>query len=164
MSEHTTQETDSSEVDDVVVDDVVVERSTVLDVDLEQVRAALEDPELLAAWLGAWQPEGDGAVVRTDEGTVRRVQRVQRGAQDSFGFTWAPVDRPGERSQVVFDLTRVDGGTRLTVRETWMRGPGAAPTLSARAVRLGAAGERWTGCLLTLGALLAARRGATVAA
>jgi uncharacterized protein YndB with AHSA1/START domain len=157
VREHTTQQTDSPEVHDVVV-----ERSTVLGVDLEQVRAALEDPELLTAWLGAWRPEGEGAVVRTDDGTVRRVQDVQRGAHDSFGFTWAPVDRPGERSRVVFDLTPVDGGTRLTVRETWTPEGGAAPTLSARAARLGTAGERWIGCLLALGALLAAR--STVAA
>ncbi|MFN7148507.1 MAG: hypothetical protein ACK4V6_03415, partial [Microthrixaceae bacterium] len=66
-------------------------------------------------------------------------------------------------SEVVVTLTAVGEQTRVVVRETRAPSTGVA-TASARTAALVGAADRWTGCLLALGAVLLAHaeRTATV--
>lgn len=139
-----------------------VRRETLLPSSPERVMEALRDPELVATWLGACSD--DGTRVRTDDDVVRRITQCRREGDHTLRWTWAPESRPEDRSEVVFTLTPEGSGTRLVVRET------RAPCVEARATAsvdaatgrtnaLALAADRWTGCLLALGAVLQAHAG-----
>jgi hypothetical protein len=102
--------------------------------------------------------------VRTDDGVVRRITEREHDGNTTVRWTWAPEAHPDDRSEVVVSLTAVGNQTRLVVRET--RTPSTAtPRASARrTAALAGAADRWTGCLLALGAVLLAHadRTATV--
>lgn len=113
-----------------------------LDAPADLVMAALEDADLLTAWLGEWTDHDDStATVRTDDGIVRTV--TDRGwFGDELRWRWHHYSDESTASEVTIRLVPLDGGvTRLTVRETRATAC-ALPT--------------WTGCLLALGAVLAA--------
>jgi uncharacterized protein YndB with AHSA1/START domain len=139
-----------------------VERSAVLPASPERVMAALSDPELLASWLGTCSE--DGSRVRTDDGVVRRITGRERDGDSVIRWTWAPESDLHDRSEVVVTLTSVGEHTQLVLRET--RGPSfaTAKASSRRTAALAGAADRWTGCLLALGAVLLAHaeRAATV--
>lgn len=139
-----------------------IERTTVLPASVERVMAALSDPELLASWLGTCSE--DGTRVRTDDGVVRRITGRERHGDSIVRWTWAPEAHPHDRSEVVITLTSVGEQTRLVVRETRSSSAGAAQASSRRTAVLAGAADRWTGCLLALGAVLLAHaeRAATV--
>jgi uncharacterized protein YndB with AHSA1/START domain len=139
-----------------------VERSAMLPASVDRVMDALSDPELLATWLGTCSD--DGTRIRTDDGVVRRITGRERDGEAIVRWTWAPEARPDDRSEVVLTLTPVGEQTRLVVRETRAPSGGAAATASARTAVLAGAADRWTGCLLALGAVLLAHaeRTATV--
>ena len=135
-----------------------VEVGIELDVDRERIVAALDDPELLSAWLGEWR-DGAETTVRTDDGR-RRVVSDRRwrhdGAVDELRWTWRADGDQDAGSQVCIRLEPVEGGaTRLVVRETLalagvttaQRSASASPLLESAA---------WLAGLLALGAVLAA--------
>ena len=139
-----------------------VERTTVLPASVDRVMAALSDPELLGGWLGTCSE--DGTRVRTDDGVVRRITGRERDGDSIVRWTWAPEAHPDERSEVVVTLTSVGDQTRLVVRETRTPSTVAAQASARRTAVLAGAADRWTGCLLALGAMLLAHaeRTATV--
>jgi uncharacterized protein YndB with AHSA1/START domain len=140
-----------------------VEVSVDLDVPLDRILAALEDPELLSAWLGEWH-DGEHTTVRTDDG-VRRVVTDRRWHDHAAGrelrWTWRHDGEPDGQgaSHVAIEVLPTDGGTtRLVVRET-LAAP--APGLPRASMRAGAAAPLlesavWLAGLLALGAVLAA--------
>lgn len=136
--------------------DDTIERSTLLDATPDEVLAALDDPDLLAAWLGEWRPdtEGDGATVVTDDGVTRRVRPVESTAT-TRRWVWSPVADPDAVSTVTFTVTTEGHGTRLVVTET----TAVTPTGTAGAA---SSGVRWLPALLALGAVLAVATPAVV--
>lgn len=139
-------------------DDAPVERSTLLDATTDEVLAALDDPDVLAAWLGAWTPDADGrgATVVTDDGVARRV--APAGATTaSRRWVWSPVDDPSSQSVVTFTVRTEGERTRLTVTEATTdvtnRRTGAPVATSS---------VPWTAALLALGAVLAVGAPVTV--
>jgi uncharacterized protein YndB with AHSA1/START domain len=139
-----------------------VERTAVLPASVDRVMAALSDPELLASWLGTCSE--DGTRVRTDDGVVRRITERERDGDSILRWTWAPEAHPDDRSEVVVTLTSVGEQTRLVVRETRSPSTATAQASARRTAVLAGAADRWTGCLLALGAVLLAHaeRAATV--
>ena len=97
-------------------------REAVFPAPSEEVWSALTDPERLADWFAndvelELRPGGAG-IFRWDDGSVRiaEVDAVEEGRR--FAFRWR--DEEGERgeTQVELVLAEVEGGTRVTVRET----------------------------------------------
>lgn len=135
-----------------------VEVSIELDVERDRLVAALEDPELLSAWLGAWEArpgEGEAATVHTDDG-LRREVSDRRWVGDELRWTWRDASRDdGASSHVAIRLEPTDAGaTRLVVTETL-----AVPTTVQASARVGSPlleSATWLASLLALGAVLAA--------
>ena len=95
-----------------------ITRELVLPAPPGEVWEALTDPDRLAEWFANDveldpRPGGRG-VFRWDNGEVRTalVEEVEEARR--FGFRWTD-EEPGE---VAFDLEEVEGGTKVTVRET----------------------------------------------
>lgn len=157
--DRTDEHDDLDELDELDEPDAVspaVERSVALDATVDEVLAALDDPELLSAWLGAWSDDLDGrggAAVVTDDGIVRRVADRRSGVT-TRSWTWRPTDAPDEASTVTFTV-RDDGGlTVLTVREDRVGVRAAASAVAAGAAAT-APSVPWLRQLLALGAVLA---------
>lgn len=127
-----------------------VTRTAELAAPIDEVRAALADPELLGAWLGPWTPTGDGtATVRTDDGVVRRVRLLPSTSNDRVRWRWWPEDDRGAISDVTIELTPTATGTVLTLTETVCSTDGrAAPALD---------GLGWAIALLALEVAVALR-------
>ncbi len=128
------------------------ERSAIVPGDLDTVREALLDAELLSAWLGPWTDLGDGhARVVTDDGVTRRVSDHRIEPDGAVRWSWSPVGDPERCSEVVVHLEDHDAGTQIVIRETLVEGvPGDRVDASIH----GSSGDRWTRCLLALGAVL----------
>jgi len=113
-----------------------------LDAPADLVVAALDDPDLLTAWIGEWTDREDStSTVRTDDGILRIV--TDRGwAGEELRWRWHHADDDSVASEVAIRLAPLEGGsTRLIVRETRASmGPG----------------PNWSGDLLALGAVLLA--------
>ncbi len=133
-----------------------IERTAIVPGDLDAVRDALLAPELLSAWLGPWTDHGDGhARVVTDDGVTRRVSDHHLDADGHVRWTWSPLDDPECRSEVVVHLEDLDAGTQVVIRETLVGGH-ADDRLGdhVEASIHGSSSDRWTRCLLVLGAVL----------
>jgi uncharacterized protein YndB with AHSA1/START domain len=102
----------------------MVERTIQVERDPQEVWDALTEPERLSDWFGATavevelRPGGRITFERGDarwRGLVEGVEPPRR-----FAFRWlVREDQPAiARTRVEFLLERVEGGTRLTVRET----------------------------------------------
>ena len=110
-----------------------MERSIELETDIEDVWAALTQPERLSAWFGARAVEAElrpGGRITFEHGeAVWRglVETVDR--PHAFAFRWLPRpdDPPARRTRVEFRLEAIPGGTRLTVHEAglWEGAPGS---------------------------------------
>jgi uncharacterized protein YndB with AHSA1/START domain len=117
-----------------------VRRETVFEAPVEEVWAAVTDPDRLAEWFANeveidWRAGGEGTF-RWANGEERRavVHEVLPG--ERLAFTWLAED--GAASTVELELHEVDGGTRLVVTETSATA-GAAPVAEwSAAVGLGA--------------------------
>ena len=118
-----------------------IERSTRLPGDLDSVRQALLAPDLLSAWLGPWREGTDGrAIVVTDDGVRRAVTGHHVDDHGDVRWTWAPVDAPGDTSEVVVHLEdHGDAGTGVVVRETRLD----TPTVAARAADVQSSSTRF---------------------
>lgn len=144
----------------------LVERTTTLAVDCATAREAMLDPELLSAWLGAWTPQRDGsASVRTDDGVLRRVTGHHVDEHGDVRWTWSAEDGSDGSSQVVVRFEQVGDSTRVVVREATALDARLAPNRAdattagaATASVFGGVGDRWTSCLLALGAVLERHR------
>lgn len=136
-----------------------VERAVELDASLDEVLAALSDPELLSAWLGAWTEDRSGATVRTDDGVLRRVTD-RRWHTDGVEWRWHDDRDADAASTVRITLEPSSGGTRLVVRETacstGVRATAAPETTAARTRAVVLDPAAWLANLLALGAVLAA--------
>src|SRR4051812_7267613 len=113
-----------------------VEREVVLDTSPEEAWHLLTDPDELAAWLGTplrldLRPGGAAAYVEPD-GTARHavIEQVREG--ERLSFVWWQADE-GVASEVVFELTPVEHGTKVAVTETRASAAGGSVRL-----RLGA--------------------------
>jgi len=122
---------------------LTITRRVDLDIDAEQLWAALSDPRQLAAWLGdeVDLDVRDGAIGTViDDGVVLRVRvdRVDEGR--GLAFTWWEHDQPQWASTVRFDVEeRPEGGSRLAIVETF--DPDAHGTEIAKASAVAA--QRW---------------------
>ena len=137
---------------------LAVEVGIELDVDRDRIVAALEDPELLSAWLGEWHEDAD-TTVRTDDGR-RRVVSDRRwrhdGAVDELLWTWRADGDDGAGSQVCIRLEPLESGaTRLVVRETLALASETTTRVRASSSPL-LESATWLAGLLALGAVLAA--------
>lgn len=119
---------------------VCARRETILEASIEEVWAALTDPERLADWFATEvelvaEPGGAG-VFRWANGEERRavVHEVVPGERLAFG--WEGED--GVASTVELELREVAGGTELTVTETAVPADTLPPTDWSVAVGLGA--------------------------
>ena len=149
-----------------------IERSATLPGDPDSVREALLSPELLSAWLGPWTDEGDGrSLVVTDDGVTRRVSGHSLDPDGNVRWHWAPLDAPDQTSEVVVHLDDHQGGTRILIRETQLhhtaehQGPGedhVRARASVGGTGFESSSDRWTRCLLALGAVLEQRLLVTV--
>ncbi len=106
-----------------------VTREVVLEAPVEEVWAALTEPELLEEWFANdveldLEPGGDG-VFRWDDGDERHAVVEEVDPERRFTFTW-------DDGHVEIDLEEVDGGTRVLVTET--AGAGWATALSLHAL------------------------------
>lgn len=133
-----------------------VTRSTHLDAAPDEVRRALDEAELLSAWLGPWSPTGaDRAVVTTDDGVDRSVRREPPEHDGEVRWTWWPSDDEGAASTVVITVVPDGAGSRLTVTETARASASASTTRSTTGVALDGLG--WAISLLALEIVLAVR-------
>jgi uncharacterized protein YndB with AHSA1/START domain len=99
--------------------DGVVTRSVLIPAEPEEVWDALVDPGRLVDWF-ADEVDGelvpDGAVVfRWDDGSERVGVVVEVAAPWRLQFMWA--EPGGEETEVAFELSKDDRGTRVTVVE-----------------------------------------------
>ena len=106
-----------------------VTREVVLEAPVEEVWAALTEPELLEEWFAndveiELEPGGDG-VFRWDDGDERHAVIEEVDPERRFAFTW-------DDGRVEIELEEVDGGTRVLVTET--AGAGWATALSLTAL------------------------------
>jgi uncharacterized protein YndB with AHSA1/START domain len=97
-----------------------VRREIQLDAGLEQVWAALTDPDELASWMGGpvdldVRPGGTGCFT-DDDGTQRRALVRDVDPEHRLCIRWWPED--GAISEVTFELCPTEAGTRLVVTET----------------------------------------------
>ena len=136
------------------------ERSATVPGDLDTVREALLDAELLSAWLGPWTDLGDGhARVVTDDGVTRRVSDHRIEPDGAVRWSWSPVDDPERCSEVVVHLEDHEAGTQIVIRETLLDLPGGSHAGDRVDASVhGSSGDRWTRCLLALGAVLLQHR------
>jgi uncharacterized protein YndB with AHSA1/START domain len=109
---------------------VEVTREVVVEAPVEEVWAALTEPELLEEWFANdveldLEPGGDG-VFRWDDGDERHAVVEEVELERRFTFTW-------DEGRVEIDLEEVDGGTRVLVTETAGAGWGTALSLHALA-------------------------------
>ena len=131
-----------------------VTRSTHLDAAPDEVRRALEDADLLSAWLGPWSPTGaDRAVVTTDDGVDRSVRREPPEHDGEVRWTWWPSGDAGAASTVVITVAPDGAGSRLTVTETAC----ASTAISGAPRGVALDGLGWTISLLALEIVLAVR-------
>ena len=109
-----------------------VTRSVELDAPVDDVWAAVTEPDALGEWL-----EGDVEIDPRPAGRVSLVERdgtVRRGTVETvvpereLVFRWTSEEG---RSRVRFVLEPLDDGTRLTVVETEMSAAGRAMSLRA---------------------------------
>jgi uncharacterized protein YndB with AHSA1/START domain len=110
---------------------VEVTREVVLEAPVEDVWAALTDPERLEEWFAndvelELEPGGEG-VFRWADGEERHavVETVEH--ERLFEFSW-------DDSRVCIELAEVAGGTRVLVRETLGAGWSTALALHAMAL------------------------------
>ncbi|MGZ8698157.1 MAG: SRPBCC family protein [Gaiellaceae bacterium] len=108
---------------------MVVTREVVLEAPVEEVWAALTEPELLEEWFAneveiELEPGGDG-VFRWDDGDERHAVIEEVDPKRRLAFSW-------DDGRVEIELEEVDGGTRVLVTET--AGAGWATALSLRAL------------------------------
>jgi uncharacterized protein YndB with AHSA1/START domain len=99
-----------------------VRREVVLPAAPDEVWEAITSPDALREWFGAdvaWElaPGGTGRF-EDDDGSAReaRVAAVEPGRR--LGFRWWPEGQEDEASDVDFELTEQEEGTRLVVTET----------------------------------------------
>jgi len=104
--------------------EVMVERTIEVQREPQEVWAALTEAERLSDWFGATAVEVElrpGGRITFERGGARwrgLVEEVEPPRR--FAFRWlAREGQPASaRTRVVFQLEPVEGGTRLTVRET----------------------------------------------
>ena len=102
--------------------DVQVERTVDLDAPAAEVWTALTDDGALSDWFGAEVTldavPGGGGRFEEPDGEVRHalVEDVDPGRRLSFRW-WAEDDDEGPITSVTFELTEVEGLTRLVVTE-----------------------------------------------
>jgi uncharacterized protein YndB with AHSA1/START domain len=99
-----------------------VERSVELDAPADVVWSALTESDAIADWFGGEVtldpvPGGEGRFAG-DDGEVRRarVDEVEPGRRLSWRW-WTEHDDDGPITAVTFELTELDGATRLVVTE-----------------------------------------------
>jgi uncharacterized protein YndB with AHSA1/START domain len=120
-----------------------ITRRVDLDIDADQLWAALSDPAQLAAWLGDEvdldvRQGGAGTVV--DDGILRHVRSDHVSEGRELAFTWWEADQPNVASTVRFEVEqRPAGGSRLAIVETFDPDSGGSSVAKARAV----AAQRW---------------------
>jgi uncharacterized protein YndB with AHSA1/START domain len=101
-----------------------MERAIELRSDPETVWAAVTEPERLSEWFGATAVEVElrpGGRITFERGAARWRGLVEAAEPPRrFAFRWLARDDqpPSARTRVEFLLEPVEGGTRLTVRET----------------------------------------------
>jgi uncharacterized protein YndB with AHSA1/START domain len=136
-----------------------VQHSIELDADVDAVLDALNDPDLLAQWLGVWTADDtdpSSATVVTDDGSVRRVRDVRHGAR-SISWTWSTDSDPDAASQVCIEVVPTeDGRSRLTVHEHLIAGAGQVRG-SASGTSTALLSTGWVVALLMLQVLVALR-------
>lgn len=136
-----------------------VQHSIELDADVDAVLEALNDPELLAQWLGMWttdEADPSSATVVTDDGSARRVREVHHGAR-SVSWTWSTESDPDAASQVRIEVVPTDDGrSRLTVHEHLIAGAGQVRA-SASGASTALLSTGWVVALLMLQVLVALR-------
>lgn len=136
-----------------------ISRTVLLDADTQQVRDALERPELLSAWLGVWTETGSTndagertATVVTDDGRLRDVLRLPSTSDHSIQWRWTPRDDRSATSEVRIELLERGHQTLLVVHEIALDPAGGGATaLSAAPI----GSISWMPCLLALGAVIA---------
>jgi len=109
---------------------VEVEREIVVPAPVEEVWAALTEPDRLEEWFAndvelALEPGGKG-IFRWADGDERHVVVEEVLPERRFRFTW-------DESRVEIELVEVEDGTRVTVTETLGAGWGTALSLQALA-------------------------------
>ncbi len=135
-----------------------VTRTTHLGAAPDDVRRALDDADLLSAWLGPWTPIGaDRAQVTTDDGVVRSVRREPPERDGEIRWAWWPGTDEDEASTVVISVVPEGDGTRLTVVETANRAASASASADGRPAALALDGLGWTIAVLALEIALAVR-------
>jgi uncharacterized protein YndB with AHSA1/START domain len=97
-----------------------VRREIELDADLARVWHALTDGDELSDWLGGpveleMSPGSNGTIV-DDEGMVRHALIRDVEPERRLALRWWPED--GAVSEVIFELSPTEVGTRLIVTET----------------------------------------------
>ena len=107
-----------------------VEREIVVPAPVEEVWAALTEPDRLEEWFAndvelALEPGGKG-IFRWADGDERHVVVEEVLPERRFRFTW-------DESRVEIELVEVEDGTRVTVTETLGAGWGTALSLQALA-------------------------------
>jgi len=130
-----------------VDDEPLVQRAIELEASLDEVWAALTEPERLSAWVGGAvleleiRPGGRGTV-RREDGAVRRVVVEAVAPERRLALRWWPFDDGagpspvGSGTRVEFRLEPVADGVLLHVVE---RGPLVLGSLAPRADA-----ESWT--------------------
>src|SRR5437867_13436771 len=107
-----------------------VERETVLPAPIDEVWAAVTEPEHLSVWLGVEvelerRPGGRGTARRYDGATRRIVVEVVDEPR-RFAFRWWPFEHgrcPGMSTRVEFTLDPERDGTRVRVVEQGLPEP-----------------------------------------
>ena len=104
-----------------------ITRSIDISAPVDKVWRAITEPELIAQWFGDTAefdatPGAPGAFGWRDHGGAFRIVVEQVDKPKTLVYRWArefgvdPV--PGNSTLVRFDLTEIDGGTRLDLLET----------------------------------------------
>lgn len=138
-----------------------IEREIELDASVEEVWAAMCEPDTWLADEGSLDIEVGGTGRLVDDGIVRQavVETVEEGRR--LVYRWWNDGDGGSASRVELTLVPSDGPTRLVVRETLVVAPTPAELRAAPApTDRSAAGVRWE----VRFACLAMRQGALIRA
>jgi uncharacterized protein YndB with AHSA1/START domain len=117
-------------------DDLAIERSTDLDMDVDQLWSLVSTPDGWKSWLVddadvAIAPAATGTAI--DDGVERTVQVDSVIAGRTVGFSWWDRDDPSSASYVQLDVVELPGGrSQLRITERFV-GATASATMSSTA-------------------------------
>ena len=120
------------EPDDLNRDDLTIERTTELDLDIDELWTLISTPQGWSSWLVdetdlAVRPGSEGVTVQDGSHRIVHVETVAEGRQVTF--SWWDRDDPSSASFVRLDIVELpSGGSQLHISERFLGATASATT------------------------------------